>query len=51
MDGFAQRRKAAAQNATINRELAIVRAFRLGTMRDPAKEFRIPYLQIRGLCS
>jgi integrase len=43
----AQRRKEEAQNATINRELAIVRrAFRLGAKCDPPKVARIPYVQL-----
>ena len=43
----AQRRREAAQNATINRELAIVRrAFRLGAKCDPPKVARIPYVQL-----
>ncbi len=43
----AQRRREEAQNATINRELAIVRrAFRLGAKCDPPKVARIPYVQL-----
>jgi integrase len=43
----AQRRTEGAQNATINRELAIVRrAFRLGAKCDPPKVARIPYVQL-----
>ena len=41
----AQRRKAGASNATVNRELAIVkRAFHLAAQNDPPMVVRVPYI-------
>ena len=43
----AQRRAAGAQNATINRELAVVRrAFRLAAKCDPPRVGRVPNIQL-----